>query len=313
MSRARALLAPLAALLLAACATAPKPLVAERVAAPAAVTASKGRTAAPAGGGYYKDDGPGEHPPADLEAIPDAQPRAEPLNRFANKPYSVLGHDYTPMTRLAPYRARGIASWYGRRYHGQRTSTGETYDMYGMSAAHTTLPIPSYARVSNPANGKSVVVRINDRGPFHADRLIDLSYTAAAKLGIIGGGSGLVEVESLLPGASILPPAPAAAAAAAADPIEKIAQASAGVHLRESAEAHGIYLQLGAFSHRDNAEALKARLGRDLEDLAERLVVSASGGTYRVSLGPWADQAEARRAAERLRQAFELKSVLIEH
>ena len=311
MSRARTLLAPLAALLLAACASAPKPVVAERVAAPAAVAASKGRSAAAAGGGYYKDDGPGEHPPADLEAIADAQPRAEPLNRFANKPYSVLGHDYVPLTRLAPYRARGIASWYGRRYHGLRTATGETYDMYGMSAAHTTLPIPSYARVSNPANGKSVVVRINDRGPFHADRLIDLSFTAAVKLGLVGGGSGLVEVESLLPGAA-QPPAPAAAAAAVTDPIEKIAQASAAVRLHESADARGIYLQLGAFANRDNAEAFKARLGRELEELAERLVVSASGGTYRVSLGPWADQAEARRAAERLRQTFELKSVLVE-
>lgn len=156
-------------------------------------------------GGYYKDDGPGDDIPTDLAAVPDAIPRIEPLHRFANNPYSALGRDFVPMRALTPYRATGIASWYGRRYHGQKTSSGEPYDMYGMTAAHPILPIPSYARVTNPANGRSVVVRINDRGPFHAGRLIDLSYAAAWKLGITGNGSGLVEVESLLPGQA--PPA----------------------------------------------------------------------------------------------------------
>lgn len=321
MSQARALFAVLLSLLLASCGSLPRTSAPERpavapperaAAAPAAPPAHK--PAASAGGGYYKDDGPGEHPP-DIDAIADAQPRLEALNRFANKPYSVLGHDYVPMTRLAPYRARGVASWYGRRYHGQRTSTGETYDMYGMSAAHTTLPIPSYARVTNPANGRSVVVRVNDRGPFHADRLIDLSYTAAAKLGIIGGGSGLVEVESVLPGAVPTAPAVVAPIVPGPDPIERIALAGAAdvARLQESTDARGIYLQLGAFANRDNADALKGRLARELDDLGERLVVSSGRGIYRVSLGPWADQAEARRAAERLRQTFELKSVLVEH
>lgn len=301
------LLGPLLLVFLAACSSAPRHAAPERPEAPAA--AANVVPGAPLGGGYYKDDGPGEHPP-DVYAIPDAVPRLEALNRFANKPYSVLGRDYVPMTRLGPYRARGVASWYGRRYHGQRTSIGETYDMYGMSAAHPTLPIPSYARVSNPANGRSVVVRVNDRGPFHADRLIDLSYTAAAKLGIVGGGSALVEVESLQPGSAV--PAPAAPAA---DPIAQFARAGAGdevPRLEESVEARGIYLQLGVFGNRDNAENLKARLGRELDDLAERLIVTGSRGVYRVSLGPWADQAEARRAAERLRQTFELKSLLVE-
>jgi len=300
---------PLLLLLLTACGSAPRRAAPERpeTPAPAASAVPAPRSNAPAGGGYYKDDGPGEHPP-DVTAIPDAEPRPEALNRFANKPYSVLGRDYVPMTRLGPYRARGIASWYGRRYHGQRTSTGEIYDMYGMSAAHPTLPIPSYARVSNPANGRSVVVRVNDRGPFHADRLIDLSYTAAAKLGIIGGGSALVEVESLLPG-SATPAAPAP------DPIAQIARASASeqtVHLQESGDARGIYLQLGAFGNRDNAENLKARLALELDDLADHLVVTGSRGVFRVSLGPWADQAEARRVGERLRQTFELNSLLVE-
>lgn len=154
---------------------------------------------APRKGGYYKDDGPPDSPPAKLASIPDAQPRAEPLHRFANRPYAVFGKTYVPMTRLQPFRQRGVASWYGKRYHGQKTSSGETYDMYAMTAAHTTLPIPSYARVTHLASGRSVVVRINDRGPFHAGRVIDLSYAAASRLGILQGGSAEVEVETVLP------------------------------------------------------------------------------------------------------------------
>src|SRR6185369_4373579 len=131
--------------------------------------------AAPAKGAYYKDDGPGANAPANLAAIPDAVPKAEPLNRFANRPYQALGRDYVPMTQPAQFRQSGVGSWYGRRYHGAKTSSGEIYDMYAMTAAHPTLPIPSYVRVTNPANGRSVVLRVNDRGPFLADRVIDLS------------------------------------------------------------------------------------------------------------------------------------------
>lgn len=147
------------------------------------------------GGAYYLDDGPGENAPADLAAIPDAVPRAEPLLPRTLRPYSVFGRTYTPMTELAPYRVRGTASWYGRRYHGQPTSSGERYDMYAMTAAHPTLPIPSYVRVTRVADGRSVVVRVNDRGPFLHGRVIDLSYTAAAKLGFVAAGSAEVDVE----------------------------------------------------------------------------------------------------------------------
>ena len=146
-------------------------------------------------GAYYLDDGPGANPPVDLASIPDAVPQPEPLLPRATRPYSVFGRQYTPMTQVEPFRQRGIASWYGRRYHGQPTSSGERYDMYAMTAAHPTLPIPSYARVTNVANGRSVVVRVNDRGPFLQDRVIDLSYTAAAKLGYVEAGSAEVEVE----------------------------------------------------------------------------------------------------------------------
>ena len=127
-------------------------------------------------GGYYKDDGPHERPPANLEQVADAMPRSEPLHKFANRPYEALG----------------------KRYHGQKTSSGETYDMYAMTAAHPTLPIPSYVRVTNVANRKSVVVRINDRGPFKSERVIDLSYVAAYKLGFIQSGQARVEVEAIV-------------------------------------------------------------------------------------------------------------------
>ncbi len=166
--------------------------------APAASRSDAGRAptaSAPRSGGFYLDDGPGANPPKDLDAIPDAVPRAEPLNPRTARPYVVFDRQYVPMTSMAPYRERGVASWYGRRYHGQRTSNGEIYDMYGMTAAHPTLPIPSYVRVTHLGNGRSVVVRVNDRGPFLNARLIDLSYTAAAKLGYVSAGSAEVEVE----------------------------------------------------------------------------------------------------------------------
>jgi rare lipoprotein A len=149
-------------------------------------------------GGYYKDDGPGDS--AKLASIPDAVPRAEALHRYANRPYEQFGRTYVPLTRVAVYKQRGMASWYGKRFHGNPTSSGEKYDMYKMSAAHPILPIPSYARVTNVANGKSVVVRINDRGPFHAGRAIDLSYAAAYRLGYVAQGSAQVEIEQVVPG-----------------------------------------------------------------------------------------------------------------
>jgi rare lipoprotein A len=172
---------------------------------------------APRGGGYYLDDGPGANPPADLDGIPDAVPRAEPIRVATSRPYTVMGRSYTPMTALEPYKARGIATWYGRRYHGKPTSSGEIYDMYAMTAAHTTLPIPSYARVTHLASGKSVVVRVNDRGPFVDDRVIDLSQAAARELGYEERGLANVRVEflGLDDGSGRVPPTRPAATAVA--------------------------------------------------------------------------------------------------
>lgn len=263
------------------------------------------------GGGFYQDDGPGDNVPDNLDAIPDAVPRAEPPHRYANRPYSVLGRDYEPLKPGAPYRATGIASWYGRKFHGQKTSIGETYDMYAMTAAHPTLSIPSYARVTNPANGKSVVVRVNDRGPFLHGRLIDLSYAAAAKLGYIGTGSTRVVVESLVPGRDAPPPA--------SPPVDddelmrRIATTDpAPQPLPEISDARGIYLQLGAFSNADNAETLRGRLARELGSLGERLVVRAGGGMYRVQIGPWADRDEAHRVADQLAELLDFRPVVVQ-
>jgi len=180
--------------LLAGCASAPpKPRANATLTAPSLPLGSS------RGGAYYEDDGPGANPPANLDRIPDAVPRTDPYASGPNKPYIVFGKEYVPDTSDHPYLERGIGSWYGRKFNGQRTSSGEIYDMYAMTAAHPTLPIPSYARVTNIANGRSVIVRINDRGPFHSGRVIDLSYAAAYKLGYARQGSSEVEVERLLP------------------------------------------------------------------------------------------------------------------
>lgn len=260
-------------------------------AALAALVALAGCGGAPSRpGGYYLDDGPGPNPPADLDTIPEAVPKVEPVNVYTSRPYNVLGHRYTPLAQAHPYKQRGVASWYGKRYHGQKTSTGEIYDMYAMSAAHTVLPLPSFARVTNVANGKSVVVRINDRGPFHNERLIDLSYAAAYRIGIIGQGSALVEVETLLPGAAV---APVAAVSAPPAPPEA----------SELAPASGIFVQLGAFTVADNAEAFIARLRREVTWLANSLRLVQGENVHKVQAGPYATRAEAMAAIERAKEA----------
>ncbi|GGC87929.1 septal ring lytic transglycosylase RlpA family protein [Undibacterium terreum] len=193
------------ALLLAACGSAPKLATQENPRAPAPVAKSSPGTpplpkAGSGKGAYYKDDGPGDNPPDGLEFTVDPIPVVEAYSKSGNKPYVVFGKTYTPITdNTTPFTQRGIGSWYGKKFHNQKTSSGELYDMYKITAAHPTLPIPSYARVTNLANGKQIIVRINDRGPFHSTRIIDLSYTAALKLGYLGSGSSQIEVERLLP------------------------------------------------------------------------------------------------------------------
>jgi len=284
-------------------------------------------------GGYYLDDGPLANPPKDLDKVPDAQPKVEPIKASTARPYTVMGHTYTPMGQLGPYKAVGIASWYGKRYHGQATASGETYDMFGMTAAHPTLPIPSYVRVTSLKTGRSVVVRVNDRGPFHSDRLIDLSYTAAYKLGILSYGSSLVEVESILPGemstttAAAKPDrsSPPTASAETADKPLAASQrelapdtlsASSAIAVTEAAppltqEAAGVYVQLGAFSQAENARSFLAHLQAELGWLSDVTGIYRRDGVYRVQAGPYTDRSEALRVANRIEQALDLKPVLI--
>jgi rare lipoprotein A len=289
------------------------------------------------GGAYYKDDGPGDEIPDNLDDIPDAQPRLEPLHRFANRPYVVLGKAYEPYSSLRPHQERGVASWYGKKFHGQKTSIGEPYDMFSMTAAHPTLAIPSYVRVTSVGNGKSVVVRVTDRGPFHADRVIDLSYAAAHRLGYVDNGSTLVEVESVLPeGATTMSyaqvmPAPRSVRAVGG-PIERdeiellaaklgqdktaapslVAEMTPPVPSRSAAvSGGGVFLQLGAFASADNAETLRSHLQRELDWLSDGIQIAAGGGMHRVHLGPYPSRADAEKVAERIRLALGYKPTFV--
>jgi rare lipoprotein A len=262
----------------------------------------------PGKGGYYKDDGPGENVPPNLASIPDAVPRVEPPHRFANRPYNVFGKDYVPISLSQPYREQGMASWYGKKFHGQKTSSGEVYDMYAMTAAHKTLPIPSYARVTNLANGKSVVVRINDRGPFHSDRIIDLSYAAAYRLGYVAAGSARVEVESVNPETSSR-----VQVAAIADKAPEKAEldAKGAAQAKATVEAKATYIQVGAFSVRENAEDLKARVIRELAGLSDAVQVLLVGNLWRLQVGPYRSSDDARSVASRIENELNLKPLLV--
>ncbi len=242
--------------------------------------------------------------PTDLSKVPDAEPRIEPIRPGGpNKPYEVLGRDYAPQRDDQPLAERGIASWYGKKFHGRRTASGEIYNMYAMTAAHKTMPIPSYARVRNPKNGREVIVRINDRGPFHAGRVIDLSYAAAVRLGVQNGvapvelerithddirtgawrrgGSPAIEVASPPPVEPVPLPVPAAVEATP-EPAEKVAVTRA---LTTAAE--GFWIQLGAFKQRDGAEQFQRRVSDELDWLGPQLAVFGEPALFRLQAGPY--------------------------
>lgn len=302
MNMPRCLSFLLVPLLLAACSTPP-----ERPGAPVASDGKPLSSAPPAqrrGGGYYKDDGPANDIPANLEQTPDAVPRWEPLHKPALRPYEVFGTRYVPNTSVRPYKARGIASWYGKKFHGQKTSIGEAYDMFAMTAAHPTLALPSYVRVTSLHSGRSVVVRVIDRGPFHAGRIIDLSYTAAYKLGLIQGGSGQVEVEAILPGDST-----ATAYAQIAPPSMPAAPVLATAV--ETSLPPGIYLQFGAFANADNADNLKLHMERELDWVTEKMHILRANGLHRVQLGPYGSRLAADAVAERIRSSLGYKPTVV--
>jgi rare lipoprotein A len=220
---------------------------------------------------------PGGGPP-DIDAIPDAVPKYEPRSKQGNPPfYTVLGKRYAVLDTAEGFVERGVASWYGPTFHGEKTSIGESYDMYGMTAAHRTLPLPAYARVTNLSNGKSVVVRINDRGPFAKNRIIDLSYTAAAKLGMLKDGTAFVEVRALTP--------------ASDDSLQR----------SDEAPPQTLYVQAGAFSDEANAKRLVQRLqAGGIANCFVRSPPASGPKLFRVRAGPVASTAEFDRLAARL-------------
>lgn len=237
------------------------------------------------GGGSEKvrlDGAPSGYP--DLSHTPDAIPRVEKVSRANQKPYTIFGQRYYPMANAGGYVEQGVASWYGKAFHGNSTANGERYDMYAMSAAHKTLPLPSYVQVRNLQNGRNIVVRVNDRGPFHDNRLIDLSYAAASKLGMLGTGTALVEVRSINPNA----PTQLALKSTPVTPV--------------SAQPR-IYLQVGAFGEQQNALNLQQRLRGELKRPVRIEQVAHNGASlHRVQIGPLAsidiaDQVSTQLAA----------------
>lgn len=310
-----AMLASACALLLSGCSTTPK--------SSGKVAAGKtGKVKVKKGGGYYLDDGPMDEVPDNLLEVPDAEPRVEKLASGPNKPYVVFGRTYTPMTQISAYRKKGVGSWYGKKFHGQKTSSGEPYDMFKMTAAHPTLPIPSYARVTSLETGKQVIVRVNDRGPFLSNRLIDLSYTAAYKLGYLEKGSGQVEVELLLPdeierinlakkdaGSPIEPKKPVVVASAesgtqnagATPVVVAKEQKTASSASKAVSSGPAYYLQLGAYQQASNAQSYQAKFSLDWAHKLPSLEVVQTGDYYKLFAGPFNTLAEATQVVEEMK------------
>ena len=227
-----------------------------------------------------RDSAPTRH--VNVANIPDAKPKIEPRSKGGNpSSYSVFGKTYYVMADGSNYVERGIASWYGTKFHGNKTSNGEIYDMYGMTAAHKSLPIPTYVQVTNLKNGKKVILRVNDRGPFHASRIIDLSYVAAKKLGITGTGTGFVEVRSINPRTWQQDKRqPSKRTTVAADSFDSL------------------YIQAGAFSSQYNASKLKKQLNALFPNKTIQLAQNAQDQLFRVRVGPLSTVDEADRVAQ---------------
>lgn len=265
-------------------------------------------------GGYYQDDGPADVIPDSLLDTPDAEPKIEPFARGPSRPYTLFDKTYVPITDSRPFVQRGVGSWYGKKFHGQKTASGEIYDMFKMTAAHPTLPIPSYVRVTNLRNGRKVIVRINDRGPFHAARIIDLSYTAALKLDLLRGGSAELEVERLLPDEILRlqeakkTRADAPAVSADNEPLASVAPAAVSA---ETAAAAGFYLQLGAYAQEQNALATHEQLLRSWPAGVPLPVIVPGQGLFRLHSGPFSSRELASEAARRIRGTAAIQPTVV--
>jgi rare lipoprotein A len=301
----------------------------------------------PPGHGRSPCPGPRANATAPKPIRPPTWPRCPTPNGGPNKPYAIAGRSYAPVTEDRPFAERGLASWYGKKFHGRRTASGEVYDMYAMTAAHKTLPIPSYARVRNPANGAAVLVRINDRGPFVAGRIVDLSYTAALKLGVLRGVAPVelerITFDDIRSGAwrrgeapttvvaLVATPAPAAVAPVVPPPVAVAARPAAEPTFTAeptlplataalSAEAgsaslvasRGFWVQLGVFRQHDGAHSFHQRVASDLDWLAPLLAVFNDETFFRLQAGPYPSRDEALASATRVREALQLVTVIVE-
>lgn len=275
-------------------------------------------------------DGPPPSAPSDLANVPDPEPRVEPIKPGGpNKPYTVLGRSYEPLVADVPWKQRGQASWYGQKFQGRRTASGELFSVYGMTAAHRTLPIPSYVRVRHVASGREVIVRVNDRGPFHSSRVLDLSYAAAVKLGIVAMGSAEVELERLTfddirtgawrrtePGGVVPDPANDPPVAVVAPPVS----GGAFVAVPDVADpapaytpaAQGFWVQLAALGRRDGVEKLQQRVNAELSSLTPLLAVFKESALFRLQVGPYESREQAQGVARTVREVLALNPMVIE-
>ena len=228
-----------------------------------------------------QDHGPAN--PVDVTEVSNAVPKAEPRSKYGNpKNYKVLGKWYSVRESSKGYTKKGIASWYGKKFHGHRTSSGETYDMYAMTAAHKTLPLPTYVRVTHLENGKSVIVKVNDRGPFHDNRIIDLSYSAAKKLGVTAKGTGAVEVFAIDPETY-----------QKKEPYQPKFNRNSALSTYPAKSNYKLYLQVGAFTDKNNANKLHKRLSRMFKQQQIHSEFASEKNIYRVRIGPLASVAAA--------------------
>jgi rare lipoprotein A len=324
--------------LVAGCASGPS-----RDAAPVSRGGGGGKPAAPVASSG-RDGAPGDAP-RDLASLPDPVPRIEPIKPGGpNKPYEVLGQSYSPVAADVAWKERGLASWYGTKFHGRKTASGELFSMYGLTAAHKTLPIPSYARVRNLSTGKEIIVRVNDRGPFHSSRVMDLSYAAAVKLGIMSVGSAQVEIERLtfddirtgawkrdeVPGLEPVQPTQEASNAPAQDDpilaminsrpvvntptpaVTPVAATSVSQARAYTTAAQGFWVQLAALSKREGVDRLQQRVAAELSGLVPMLAVFQESALYRLQVGPYGSRQEAQAAAEQARDTLQLTPMVFE-
>lgn len=287
---------------------------------------TQGSAAQDSGGRYAMENDAYPEDPPDVSSVPDAVPQVEPLAPSGNRPtYEVWGETYHVMSDATGYVDQGKASWYGKKFHGYATASGEIYDMYEMTAAHRSLPLPTYARVTNLANGNTVIVKVNDRGPFHGNRLIDLSYAAAAQLGILRNGTGRVRVEAIdpvawqarhrgqqpsssvaatsssAPSVATATPDPASSAAVpAAQPASTVPATDEAATIGAANDGERFYLQVAALGSAASARELQARLQSELDSPVR---IDSGSRLHRVQVGPVADRLALEVLRSQLRRA----------